>query len=73
MQLQRLTGLEIEKLAKEYAALIEEIKGYEAILSNENILLDIIREDLHEMKDKYGDKRRTQDRPEPWKTSTSRT
>ncbi len=60
MQLQRLTGLEIEKLAKEYAALIEEIKGYEAILANENILLDIIREDLHEIKEKYGDKRRTQ-------------
>ncbi len=60
MQLQRLTGLEIEKLAKEYASLIEQIEGYEAILSNENVLLDIIREDLHEMKEKYGDRRRTQ-------------
>ena len=35
MQLQRLTGLEIEKLAKEYAGLIEEIEGYEAILAKE--------------------------------------
>lgn len=60
MQLQRLTGLEIEKLAKEYAGLIEQIAGYEAILSNENVLLDIIREDLHEIKEKYGDRRRTQ-------------
>ena len=60
MQLQRLTGLEIEKLAKEYAALIEEIKGYEAILADEKVLLDIIREDIYEMKDKYGDKRRTE-------------
>ncbi|MDI9430850.1 MAG: DNA gyrase subunit A [Planctomycetota bacterium] len=60
MQLQRLTGLEIEKLAKEYAGLVEQIEGYEAILSNENVLLDIIREDLHEMKEKYGDRRRTQ-------------
>ncbi len=60
MQLQRLTGLEIEKLAKEYAGLVEQIEGYEAILSNENVLLDIIREDLHEMKEKYGDPRRTQ-------------
>jgi DNA gyrase subunit A len=60
MQLQRLTGLEIEKLAKEYAGLIEQIEGYEAILSNESVLLDIIREDLHEMKEKYGDRRRTQ-------------
>jgi len=59
MQLQRLTGLEIEKLAKEYAGLVEQIKGYEAILSNENVLLDIIREDLHEIKEKYGDARRT--------------
>lgn len=60
MQLQRLTGLEIEKLAKEYAALIEEIEGYEAILANQQVLLDIIREDIHEIKEKYGDKRRTQ-------------
>ncbi|MCX5647072.1 MAG: DNA gyrase subunit A [Phycisphaerae bacterium] len=60
MQLQRLTGLEIEKLAKDYAALIEEIKGYEAILADEQILLNIIREDIHEIKSKYGDKRRTQ-------------
>ncbi len=60
MQLQRLTGLEMEKLAKEYADLVEQIEGYEAILANENVLLDIIREDLHEIKEKYGDKRRTQ-------------
>jgi DNA gyrase subunit A len=59
MQLQRLTGLEIEKLAKEYAELIEQIEGYEAILADERILLDIIREDIHEIKDKYGDARRT--------------
>jgi DNA gyrase subunit A len=60
MQLHRLTGLEIEKLAKDYAALIEEIKGYEAILGDEKVLLDIIRTDINEIKDKYGDKRRTQ-------------
>jgi len=60
MQLQRLTGLEMEKLAREYAALTEQIEGYEAILANENILMDVIREDIHEIKEKYGDKRRTQ-------------
>lgn len=60
MQLQRLTGLEIEKLAKEYAGLIEQIKGYEAILSSESVLLDIIREDLQEIKAKHGDARRTE-------------
>ena len=60
MQLQRLTGLEIEKLAKDYAALIDEIKGYEAILADEEVLLNLIREDINEIKTKYGDKRRTQ-------------
>ncbi len=60
MQLQRLTGLEIEKLAKEYGELMEQIEGYEAILADERVLLDIIREDLHEIKGKYGDSRRTQ-------------
>jgi len=60
MQLQRLTGLEMEKLAKEYADIIEQIEGYEAILANESILMDVIREDIYEIKEKYGDKRRTQ-------------
>jgi len=60
MQLQRLTGLEIEKLAKEYSALVEEISGYEAILNNENLVLDIIREDIYEIKGKYANPRRTQ-------------
>ena len=59
MQLQRLTGLEMEKLAKEYANITEQIEGYEAILANEQILLDIIREDIYEIKEKYADKRRT--------------
>jgi DNA gyrase subunit A len=59
MQLQRLTGLEMEKLAKEYADLTEQIEGYEAILASDQILLDIIREDIYEIKEKYGDKRRT--------------
>ena len=60
MQLQKLTGLEIEKLAKEYAGLLEEIRGYEEILADERLVLDIIREDLYEMKEKYGDNRRTE-------------
>lgn len=59
MQLQRLTGLEMEKLAREYAELTEKIEGYEAILGSEQVLLDIIREDIHEIKEKYGDARRT--------------
>jgi len=59
MQLQRLTGLEIRKLAEDYAALVEEIAGYEAILSDENLLLDVIREDIYEIKERYADPRRT--------------
>jgi DNA gyrase subunit A len=60
MQLQRLTGLEIEKLAKEYGGLVDEIEGYQKILSDASLVLDIVREDLHEMKAKYADKRRTE-------------
>jgi len=59
MQLQRLTGLEIEKLARNYSDIVEEIEGYEAILNNEHLLLDVIREDIHEIRDRYGDARRT--------------
>ena len=43
MQLQRLTGLEIQKLANDYSGLVEEIEGYEAILRDEWRLLDLIR------------------------------
>ncbi|NBB95897.1 MAG: DNA gyrase subunit A [Planctomycetes bacterium] len=60
MQLRRLTGLEIEKLAKDYVDLRTEIEGYEAILRDENVLLDCIREDIYEIKDRYGDARRTE-------------
>ncbi len=59
MQLQRLTGLEVEKLAKEYGEIVEEIGGYQKILGDPALILDIIREDLYEMKSKYADERRT--------------
>lgn len=60
MQLQRLTGLEIEKLSTDYARLSEEIQGHEAILASESLLLDILREDLYEMKDRHANPRRTE-------------
>jgi len=60
MQLQRLTGLEIEKLAGDYSKLVEEIEGYEALLGDERLLLDVIREDLHEIKHKFPRKRRSE-------------
>src|SRR5213078_1707389 len=60
LQLIQLVGLEIEKLVNEYREVAEEIEGYERILADENLVLDIIREDTHEMKEKYGDDRRTE-------------
>ncbi len=59
MQLQRLTGLEADKLALEYKGLKEDIRGYEAILANEQLILDLIRADLRELKGKYADPRRS--------------
>src|SRR5215217_7175496 len=60
LQLIQLVGLEIEKLVNEYRQVADEIEGYEAILADENLVLDIIREDTLEMKEKYGDDRRTE-------------
>jgi DNA gyrase subunit A len=60
LQLIQLVGLEIEKLVNEYREVAEEIAGYEKILADENLVLDIIREDTIEMKEKYGDDRRTE-------------
>jgi DNA gyrase subunit A len=60
LQLIQLVGLEMEKLVSEYREVVEEIEGYEAILRDENLVLDIIREDTMEMKEKYGDDRRTE-------------
>jgi len=60
MTLQKLTGLEYEKIRQDLKELNEKIAEYKAILADENLILDIIKEDLFEMKEKYGDKRRTQ-------------
>ena len=60
MQLQRLTGLEISKLAAEYRKLAEQIEEYEAILREEGLVIKLIREDLAEMKQKFAGKRRTE-------------
>ncbi|MGE5611621.1 MAG: DNA gyrase subunit A [Bacillota bacterium] len=60
LQLIQLVGLEIEKLVNEYRSVVDEIEGYEAILRDEKLVMDIIREDTFEMKEKYGDDRRTE-------------
>lgn len=59
MRLIQLVGLEIERLVKEYTSIIEEIEGYEAILANHRMVLDIIVEDCEEMKDRFGRDRLT--------------
>ena len=59
MRLLQLVGLEIERLVKEYAELVIEIEGYEAILANHRMILDIIVEDCEEMKAKFGRDRLT--------------
>ena len=60
MQLQRLTRLERDKLVQEYTELREEIAGYVRLLSDERNILDVVREDMFELKNKYGDARRTE-------------
>ncbi|AOH57386.1 DNA gyrase subunit A [Peribacillus muralis] len=60
MRLQRLTGLEREKIEDEYQALMAIIAEYKAILADEEKVLEIIREELLEIKERFNDKRRTE-------------
>jgi DNA gyrase subunit A len=59
MRLQKLTGLEREKLHAEYEELMKLIDHLNAILANEQMRMDIIKEELLEVKAKYGDERKT--------------
>ena len=60
MRLRALTGLEREKLEKEYAELMAKIEELKAILADEKKLLTVIRTEILEISDKYGDDRKTQ-------------
>ena len=60
MRLQRLTGLEIEALRKEYAAILKTIERLEGILKSEKKLIAVIRTEMAEIRDKFGDDRRTE-------------
>jgi len=60
MRLRRLTGLERDKIEDEYNALMELISYLESIISDETKLLSVIRDELIEIRDKYGDERRTE-------------
>lgn len=59
MRLARLQGLEREKIEKEYAELMEKIAYFKAILSDEALLMGVIKEELQEIREKYGDNRRS--------------
>ena len=59
MRLRALTGLEREKLEAEYAELMEKIRKFKAILEDRTLLLRVIREEILEISEKYGDDRRT--------------
>ena len=60
MRLYQLTGLEREKIEEEYRQLMIIIKELKEILASETKLLGVVRDELNELKDKYGDERRTQ-------------
>jgi len=59
MRLRALTGLEREKIEQEYAELMQKIAEFKAILADEKLLLGVIRKEISEIAEKYGDDRRT--------------
>lgn len=64
MRLARLQGLEREKLEKEYSELMDRIAYFKAILSDESMLMGVIKAELLEVRDKWGDERRTKLSPD---------
>ncbi|MEY8760843.1 DNA gyrase subunit A [Chryseobacterium tongliaoense] len=60
LRLARLTGMELDKIRDEYDAIMKEIQNLEDILANESRRFQIIKDELAEVKEKYGDERRTE-------------
>ncbi len=60
MRLQKLTGLERDKIDTEYGGIVEQIAGYRKILKDRKEQTDIIKEELQEILNRYGDERRTE-------------
>jgi DNA gyrase subunit A len=60
LRLHRLTGLEHEKLINDYTELLKQIAGYLDILGNEPRLLEVVRDELEQVRKEYGDERRTE-------------
>lgn len=63
MRLQRLTGLERRKIVEEYRDIIKKISRFKAILESRSMRLNIVKEELTEINEKYGDARRTEITP----------
>ena len=61
LQLGQLAALERDEIFKEYNQLRQHIRGYEELLSSEQNVLGVIRADTVELRDKYGEERRTED------------
>jgi len=59
MKLSRLTGLERDKIVSEYEELLKKISWYKEILTNDSTLMGVIKAELKEIKEKYGDERKT--------------
>ena len=59
MRLRQLTGLEQNKLREEYDELLKTIKGYKKLLDSKSMRMDLIKNELLEIKEKYGDERRS--------------
>ena len=60
MQLQRLTGLQKDKLMDDYGEVLDEIKALQAILDSTERLTEVIRDELKDIRERYGDDRRTE-------------
>ncbi len=60
MRLHRLTGLERDKIISDYEALLKEIEWYKKVLSDESLVMKIIRDEFEQIKQDYGDSRRTE-------------
>lgn len=60
MRLQRLTGLERDKINDEYNSIIKDIERFKAVLHSDALVLDIVKKETQEVKEKYGDDRRTE-------------
>ena len=59
LRLQKLTGLERDKIKQEHEDIMKKIENFNKILNDEDLRLSMLAEDLEEVKDKYGDERRT--------------